>query len=67
MPVNRCNCVTQARIENHGNRRIFLSRSYTSVPEALQLLEKLEDAARERPDLVNPVIEKFLDQLPSLS
>ena len=45
----------------------FLSRSYTSVPEALQLLEKLEDAARERPDLVNPVIEKFLDQLPSLS
>ena len=39
----------------------------TSLPEALQLLEKLEDAARERPDLVNPVIEKFLDQLPSLS
>ena len=39
----------------------------TSVPEALQLLEKLEDAARERPDLVNPVIEKLLDQLPSLS
>jgi hypothetical protein len=24
-------------------------------------------SARERPDLVNPVIEKFLDQLPSLS
>ena len=23
-------------------------------------------SARERPDLVNPVIEKFLDQLPSL-
>jgi membrane fusion protein (multidrug efflux system) len=22
--VNRCNCVSQARIENHGNRRIFI-------------------------------------------
>ena len=53
--------------ETHDKCPIFLSRSYTSVPEALQLLEKLEDAARERPDLVNPVIEKFLDQLPSLS
>ena len=53
--------------ETHDKCPIFLSRAYTSVPEALQLLEKLEDAARERPDLVNPVIEKFLDQLPSLS
>jgi hypothetical protein len=35
--------------------------SYEALPEVAHL------AARERPDLVNPVIERFLDQLPSLS
>ena len=35
--------------------------TFVVLPEVAHL------AARKRPELVNPVIEKFLDQLPSLS